>query len=413
MHIWIVNPYGNLPGEGWSPYRSTFLAEALALNGHQVTWWVSNFEHRSKKIRTATPNDITISPGFKIRIIPSTTYQGNISVDRIRYERNFMSAVLCRIHSDNNRADIVILGEPALFNSDIAQHIAPAAGAKLVIDVLDLWPELLAIAIPRLLRRWHRLFLAPLYWRRAAFLRKADGFLACSQDYLALAQKCAPHCPGQVVYWGFDLEKFRAARDNSTITQLPALPPKRPGEIWAIYAGTLGENYDLPTVLCCAEAIQSAGHPIRILLVGDGPLRPLVEATIQEKKLRCVSYLGRIDVDMLCRLYAQCDVALSTYVANSTVSMPIKAYDYFAAGLPLVNSLRRDLGEIVRRHQLGLQYEPENPESLLRALVTLASDPALRQTARGNALTLANTFDCQAQYPKAVRFIEKFGPGNH
>lgn len=409
MHIWIVNPYGNLPGEGWSPYRSTFLAEALAKNGHEVTWWVSNFEHRSKKVRPDAPNDITISRGFKLRVIPSTPYQGNISIDRIRYERIFMRAVLQRIRFGGDRADVVILGEPALFNSDISKHIAPAAHARLIIDVLDLWPELLAIALPTWLRRWHRQILAPLYWRRARFLRRADGFLAASTDYLALAQECAPGCPGEVVYWGFDLEKFQLARSALIALPLDGLPIKSLGEIWAIYAGTLGENYDLPTILRCAERIQELGHPIRILLAGDGPLRPLVEATIREKKLHSITYLGRLDVDVLCRLYAQCDLALSTYVANSTVSMPIKAYDYFAAGLPQVNSLGRDLGELIRRHQLGLQYEPGNPESLLAALVTLANNPQLRLIARINALDIAPSFDWRRQYGKAVRFIEKIG----
>ena len=409
MRIWIVNPYGNLPGEGWSPYRSTFLAEALAKNGHEVLWWVSNIEHRSKKIRPVAQDDVIVSRGFKLRVIVSSSYQGNISVDRICYERNFMRAVLQRIRFGKEQADVVILGEPALFNSDISKLIAPAAGAKLIIDVLDLWPELLAISIPRLLRRWHRLFLAPLYWRRAAFLRKADGFLACSQDYLALAQKCAPHRPGQVVYWGFDTEKFRAARDKSTAAQPLALPPKPPGEIWAIFAGTLGENYDLPTILRCAENIQSAGHPIRILLAGDGPLRSFVESTIHKKKLYSVIYLGRLDVDMLCRIYSQCDVALSTYVSNSTVSMPIKAYDYFAAGLPLVNSLGRDLGDFVRSHRLGVQYEPENEKSLLVALLALAQNSELRQTARTNALALAAEFDWRSQYIKAVQLVEAVG----
>jgi glycosyltransferase involved in cell wall biosynthesis len=409
MRIWIVNPYGNLPGEGWSPYRSTFLAEALAQNGHDVTWWVSNFEHRSKKIRAKVEGDITISEGFKLRIIPSTPYAGNISIDRIRYERNFMQSVLHRICTEGDRADIVVLGEPALFNSDISKHIAPAAGAKLIIDVIDLWPELLAIALPPPMRRWQRQLLAPLYWRRAAFLRKADGFLAASRDYLALAQRCAPGRPGEVVYWGLELDTFQTARSVLASPQPVGLPVKRAGEIWAIFAGTLGENYDLPTILRCAQNIQRLGHPIRILLAGDGPLRSLVEGTIRENNLHSAIYLGRLEVNILRQLYEQCDIALSSYVANSTVSMPIKAYDYFAAGLPLVNSLGRDLGDFVRLHRLGLQYEPQNAESLLTALVSLANNPELRQIARTNALALASTFDCKLQYPKATQLIEKVG----
>jgi hypothetical protein len=89
--------------------------------------------------------------------------------------------------------------------------------------------------------------------------------------------------------------------------------------------------------------------------------------------------------------------------------MPIKAYDYFAAGLPLVNSLGRDLGGFVRSHRLGVQYEPENAESLLAALLALAKNTELRQTACTNALALASVFDWRTQYVKAVQLVETVG----
>jgi hypothetical protein len=50
-YIWIVNPYGTLPSEGWRDYRSYMLAKALANRGYQVLWWISDFEHRSKTRR--------------------------------------------------------------------------------------------------------------------------------------------------------------------------------------------------------------------------------------------------------------------------------------------------------------------------------------------------------------------------
>ena len=163
----------------------------------------------------------------------------------------------------------------------------------------------------------------------------------------------------------------------------------------------------MPTILQCAESIQKLGHPIRILVAGDGPLRSLVETTIREKNLYSVIYLGRLEVHGLSRLYERCDIALSSYVADSTVSMPIKAYDYFVAGLPLVNSLGRNLGALVRQHNLGLQYEAENSDSLLMALITLVKNPELRRIARANALALAPTFDCRVQYQRGCEFYRK------
>ena len=36
--IWLVNPYGPIPGEGWRAYRFNLLGEALAKAGYNVVW---------------------------------------------------------------------------------------------------------------------------------------------------------------------------------------------------------------------------------------------------------------------------------------------------------------------------------------------------------------------------------------
>jgi glycosyltransferase involved in cell wall biosynthesis len=160
----------------------------------------------------------------------------------------------------------------------------------------------------------------------------------------------------------------------------------------------------------CAERIQAAGLPIRILLAGEGPLRAYVEQTIRERRLTRAVYLGPLRVEILRQLYGQCDFALCSYVTESTVSMPTKAIDYLAAGLPIINSLGRDLGALVAQEQVGLQYRPEDVESLFSAVTTMARDGALRQTARSNSLRVAEGFDKRVQYQKAVALIESLQP---
>ena len=406
MKIWIINPYGNIPGEGWRAYRETLLAEALAAQCHEVVWWVSNFEHRSKTFRTNSWQDIVVCERFLIRIVPSTSYRMHISLARIRYERNYARNLRNRALADGQNPDVIVLAEPAIFTSGIIMEVVRKTGAKLVVDIIDLWPELFALALPRWLRASSRLIFSPLAWRRAWLFRQADAFLAVSRDYLALAQSHAAEVPATVVYWSLDLRTFRGPARRDVRTLLPGLPSKLPQEIWGIYGGTLGENYDLRTIMGCGELIQAAGQPIRIILAGDGPLRAYVEQTIRERQLTSVVYLGPLHVESLRQLYEQCDFALSSYVAGSTVSMPIKAFDYLAAGLPIINSLGRDLGALVAHEQVGLQYKPEDAEDLFKAVTTMAQDSNLRQMARGNALRVAQDFDTSVQYQKAVALIE-------
>src|SRR5258708_1183278 len=81
MRVWIVEPYGSIPGEAWREYRYALAGRAFAAAGHEVIWWVANFEHRYKKFRTdGTWEDRVVTPGFTVRIVPTTGYSSHVSL---------------------------------------------------------------------------------------------------------------------------------------------------------------------------------------------------------------------------------------------------------------------------------------------------------------------------------------------
>src|SRR4051794_28250951 len=89
MHAWLVNPYGPLPSESWREYRAGLADSALVAAGHTVTWWVANFEHRSKTFRATDWETRTPLPGFEVILVPTTSYKRHISIERIRFEQTF------------------------------------------------------------------------------------------------------------------------------------------------------------------------------------------------------------------------------------------------------------------------------------------------------------------------------------
>ncbi len=409
MKVWIINPYGNIPGEGWRTYRTTLIADAFAAKGHDVVSWVSNIQHRSKEKRAETWKDIQVNPNYLIKIVPSVPYSNHISLARIKYERTYAKNLRDRVLGNGawskeqlEDPDLIILGEPALFISDIILDVVKQKQCKLMVDVIDLWPELFAILLPKRLAFLDKLVFAPLYYRRNQLLKKADGIIAVAKDYLKLALKANPNVPHDVVYWGLEVSEVKSLTANAFESPLLQKLVKQENEIWVVYAGTLGPNYDIKTIVACAGLFATTAPYIKIIVAGDGPLRNLV---IQpQTNLVYVGSLTSADVSLL---YTKCDLALSSYVGESTVSMPIKAYDYLASGLPLVNSLGRDLGEFVTQYQVGLQYSPEDAHSMCTAVLTLANDAELREQMRSNALALADQFDAKVQYEKVVSVAEE------
>jgi len=85
--------------------------------------------------------------------------------------------------------------------------------------------------------------------------------------------------------------------------------------------------------------------------------------------------------------------------------MPIKAFDYLSHGLPVVNSLGRDLGALVRDRHIGINYTAGSSVSLAEAIKRLLLDRDLRATCATNAAALAEEFRADRQYLKFVAVL--------
>ncbi len=51
MNIWLINPHDAVPGETLGYKHGMILNETLAVRGHKVKYWASNFAHATKQFR--------------------------------------------------------------------------------------------------------------------------------------------------------------------------------------------------------------------------------------------------------------------------------------------------------------------------------------------------------------------------
>lgn len=99
------------------------------------------------------------------------------------------------------------------------------------------------------------------------------------------------------------------------------------------------------------------------------------------------------------------DFFLAT-LGRSTVSMPIKAFDYLAAGLPMLNSLGMDLGDMIEKHKLGVNYKAGNYFDLFNKVEYLSSNKDLLNEMKENCLEISKQFDEKILYKEYVAFCE-------
>ena len=410
MNIWLINPYGPIPGEGWRDYRFTMIGETLAQHGHQVTWWTANFSHHFKRFRSKDWNDLDVSPNFRIRLVPTSGYQKNIGLGRVKFEILFAWRMYQRAVKESPPECIISVDPPQTIGF-LAVRLARRFKAWLVLDVMDLWPELFTLAFPRLLRPLAPMVLYPLYVLRRHNLRQADAITSVCDTYLEEARRLAPQCQiTMTIFIGIDVAEFRAMSqklDMPSASLRQRIGQKTPDEVWVVYAGTLGNNYDIKTLLQAAAYLKQRKSKIKIFIAGEGPLRSYVMDFIATHGSTNLIYLGKLSPRELIQLYQVCDIGLCTYGPKSTVAMPVKIYDYMAAGLPIVSSLRGELESLLRIRQMGIQYQAGDPKSLAEALESLARDEKRRKTMARNSYNTAMQFDKHVQYQKFADLIER------
>lgn len=407
MKIWLINPYGPIPSESWRDYRFAMIGSTLARAGHEAVWWTSSFSHHFKRQRAEGWQDVVVEPGFVIRLVPTPGYVRNIGIGRIR--RDLVFAVRAyRRGRGLPPPDAVVTAESPLTFGYAGLRLGQALGCPVIHDQMDLWPELFEPVFPPWLRPVVHGGLWPVYAYRRRFYRQLDGLAALARPYLDVPLREAPILkdrPHALIYNGIDVTAFRAVPGDSAAS-LQGLPEKAPGEIWAVFAGSLGPSYDIPAIIEAARRCGAARLPVRFILAGDGPGRALVTEFQQQCPEAPLTYVGRLNPEDLIRLYRRCDVGLAAYTGKSNVEMPDKFYDYTAAGLPVINSLRGEVSGIIRERRVGLQYTAEDPESLTEAVSRLARDVELRREFAANACSVAMDFDRNVQCSRFVALIE-------
>ena len=415
MKIWLINPYGPIPGEGWRDYRFTVLGKALVEKGHDVTWWTANFSHHFKQFRSKSWEDLQVVAGFRIRLVPTRGYTKNVSLGRVGYEMLYAwNTFRCAVGEET--PDCIVGTDPSQIVGYMSVKLARRLRVPLVLDVFDQWPELFYLAFPEVLRSLAPIMLSPFILLRRHNLRHADAVTALCNTYLEVARREAERFRTErslTIFNGIDVMAFRTLFQGDAEKEAFARNMgKKPVDVWAIYAGTLGNNYDIHTLLQAAVLLMERGTPVKIWIAGEGPLRTFVTDFIERYKLVNLTYMGKLSHKELIMVYQVCEIGLCPYVPESNVAMPDKVYDYMAAGLPIVNSLRGELENLLRENNMGVQYAAGNPKSLADTLEAMGRDSERRTLMARNSYNASALFDQHVQYKKYAGFIENILNGN-
>jgi len=409
---WIIEIAEPLPDidNNFRYLRCGMLADALIGRGHEVRWWSSTFNHMLKKNRFNKTTTIEPRPAFQITLLHGPGYKKNISIGRIKHNRITARSFEFQAHQCQSKPDVILVCLPTLEMAEKAVAYGRAHCIPVVVDVRDPWPDLYLSAFPHFLRGIARLGLVSEFRRAQRILRGASGITAVSETYLrwALTYAGRPRQESDGVFplgcVGPDIEAKRDIESRAV-----ALRDKyglRRGIPVATFIGMFGASYDLATVVAAAKELQKVGSPnYQIVLAGNGDNNSNLRKKAQG--LPNVTFTGWIDQTSMFQLMSISSIGLATYSEGALQSLPNKPFEYMAAGLPLLSSLRGEMETIIQKYNIGLQYQPGKVSSLVKQLCWFAANEEERRKMGFRARRLfEEKYSDKVVYPKFISHLE-------
>jgi phosphatidylinositol alpha-mannosyltransferase len=353
VKICLVSPYDFMHPGGVSEHVR-HLSEKLRLRGHVVTVLAPSS-------RVGDDHGI---PGY-VRIGRSVPVRGNGSVARLALSFHLVRRVRSLLAESD--FDVVHYHEPlvpALPITVLRFHRGANVGTFHAMARRNLGYYYGRPVLKRYFKRLHA---------RIAVSVPARDFIA---RYFEADYRIVPN--------GIDGARF-----------LPGLLPiesaRTPGQSTILFVGRLEARKGLPTLLEAYAQLRNRRSDVRLVIVGDGPMRWGYESQVRGLGVPDVQFCGHVPAELLPRYYAAADVFCTP--ANGGESFGIVLLEAMASGVPVVASAIPGFGQVVDNGRDGLLVPPRQPQAWAEAINTVLDNPALRATMIEAGLRKAKVYD--------------------
>jgi glycosyltransferase involved in cell wall biosynthesis len=304
---------------------------------------------------------------------------------------SFLPAVL---HSGwrAGRVDVVFVTSPPIFPALPAILLAKLRGAKLLVDLRDLWPDevvavgaaeegSLSIRLLRVIERW--------------MYRSADVVTCTTRAFEdTVAERGVGAEKRRLLPNGADVELFRPLpRENPVAAGYPF------GDRFVVmYSGLLGIKHGLETILDAAELLREH-EDVVFVIRGEGPRRQALEDRVAELGLENVLFGGELPIEEVPQLLARADVCVTNLLPDPYLEkiVSVKVFEYLACEKPVVGALRGEGARVLDESGGGITVAPGDAQAMAAAILELRDDPERRE-----ALGKAGRRYVEEHYSRAV-----------
>lgn len=339
MNIVIIDCF-----DTWE-HRVDLLCKVLKSEGHRVTCLLSDFRHIKKRRR------YDIKENFKF--FTAEPYEKNISIYRIHSHMQLSLDIFGWVEEMSEFIDILwVLVPPNSFVRDAARVKIAHPHIRLIIDIIDLWPETMPMGKLKCALPFH-------VWQglRNKYLKYAD----CIVTECNLYQKVI----GSVIE-GIETHTLYLAREDRGYKPDLHLADE---QVSLCYLGSVNNIIDIDAI---GEVIKNCRKekPVKLIIVGDGEKKHELIKIAKESGAE-VDYKGTVYNRMeKQKIFDSCHYGLNIMKRSVCVGLTMKSIDYFEFGLPIINNIRGDTWDVIEKYECGINMDGAGFGSKIRMLNT-------------------------------------------
>lgn len=358
MKILYFYQYYATPKGFWGTRVHEF-AQEWVKQGHQVQVVTSIYSKSDLKAKRFIEHqnfegvDVTI---INVRIDNKQTFLKRIYT--------FLAYAVCSVwFALTAKADVVIassgpitVGIPGL----VARYLR---GKKLIFEARDLWPEG-AIELGLIKNK---------FFQKIAYALEARCYKASSLVValsIGMKQNIERRFPGTRVIDVTNAANIPLFSKTAAFEGRGLLVPRK----YAIYTGNIGQVNNSLWLLEAAKVLQAKGRTdLKILLVGDGQQRELIDAEIQKHNLQTLVIWGLMPKKDLVGLIQNAMVSLVPLKGTPVLdtSSPNKFFESLAAGMPVIQNTQGWMKDFLIQHEVGFTLDPNDPVQLAQKIIDL------------------------------------------
>ena len=308
--------------------RVSFVYDACKSRKYDIKVITTDFSHIKKDKRKVIPKGYIA--------IETKPYNKNLSVQRMTSHAKFAKDAFALVEKEN--PDLIWLMAPA--NSLIKQARKfknKHPNTKLIIDIIDMWPESLPINVSRKLfplNLWRRI--------RSNNINCADALVTECEFYQDILSK----------EYNKNIHTIRWTRNRNASVSKTKL---KNDKLSLCYVGSI--NNIIGTQIM-SDVINNADMPIVLHVIGEGENR--YNFVNLASRVCEVIYHGPIrDEKKKTEIFNKCHAGINIYKNNLYIGLTVKCIDYFEHGLPIINNIKGDTWKMVEKYNVGININKD------------------------------------------------------